>query len=68
MYARISFRVAKTCKIGKKGVYLVILTNFEKDMMDRLKKTHAKTCISGLFHTGMKNMCLGCVLKVLLRA
>ena len=26
MYARTSFRGAKTCKIGKKGVFLVILT------------------------------------------
>ena len=28
MYARTSFRGAKTCKIGKKGMFLVILTNF----------------------------------------
>ena len=45
MYARTSFRGAKTCKIGKKGVFLVILTNFGKDMMDKLRKTYAKTCI-----------------------
>ena len=29
MYACTSFRGAKTCKIGKKGMFLVILTNFE---------------------------------------
>ena len=42
MYARTSFRGAKTCKIGKKGVFLVILTNFEKDMTHKLRKTYAK--------------------------
>ena len=42
MYARTSFRGAKTCKIGKKGVFLVIVTNFGKDMMDKLRKMHAK--------------------------
>ena len=45
MYARTLFRGAKTCKIGKKGVFLVILTNFGKDMADKLRKTHAKTRI-----------------------
>ena len=44
MHARTSFRGAKTCKSGnlKKGVFLVILTNFGKDMTHRLRKTHAK--------------------------
>ena len=42
MYTRTLFRGAKTCKIGKKGVFLVILTNFGKDMMHKLRKTHAK--------------------------
>ena len=32
MYARTSFSGAKTCKIGKNGMFLVILTNFGKDM------------------------------------
>ena len=41
MYARTSFRGAKTCKFGKK----VCLTNFGKDMTDKLRKTHAKTGI-----------------------
>ena len=36
MYDHTSFRGAKTCKIGKKGVFLVILTNFGKDMRDKL--------------------------------
>ena len=66
MYARASFRGAKMYKIGKKGVFLIIVTNFAKDMMDKLRKTHAKTCILGLF-SYLKNMCLGCILKVLLR-
>ena len=42
MYERTLFRDAKTCKIGKKGVFLVIVTNFGKDMMDKLRKMHAK--------------------------
>ena len=31
----------------KKGVFLVILTNFGKDMMVKFRKTHAKTHILG---------------------
>ena len=45
MYARTSFRGAKTCKIGKKGVFLVILTNFWMDITLKLRKTLAKTRI-----------------------
>ena len=45
MYARTSFRGAKTCKIGKKGMFLVILTNSGMDMMLKLRKTHVKTRI-----------------------
>ena len=45
MYARTSLRGAKTCKIGKKGCFLVILANFGKDMTHKLRKTHAKTRI-----------------------
>ena len=45
MYVRTLFRGAKMCKVGKKGVFLVIRTNFGKDMMDKLRKTHAKTRI-----------------------
>ena len=45
MYARTSFRGAKTCKTGKRGMFLVILTNFGKDMTNKLRKTHAKTRI-----------------------
>ena len=36
MYARTLFRGAKMCKIGKKGMFLDILTNLRKDMMDKL--------------------------------
>ena len=65
MYVRTgtSFRGAKMCKIEEKGVFLVMFTNFGKDMME-LK--HTITHIWGLF-SYLKNMCLGCVLKVLLR-
>ena len=45
MYARTSFRGAKTCKIGKKGMFLVILTNFWMNMTLKLRKTLAKTRI-----------------------
>ena len=45
VYVRTSFRGAKTCKIGKKGVFLVIQTNFGKNMTGKLRKMHAKTCI-----------------------
>ena len=46
MYARTSFWGAKACKIGrKKSMFLVIMTNFGKDMMHKLRKTHAKTRI-----------------------
>ena len=45
MYARTSFRGARTCKIGKKGMFLIILTNFGMDMTLKLRKTHAKTRI-----------------------
>ena len=32
MHMHTSFRGAKTCKIGEKGVFLVTLTNYGKDM------------------------------------
>ena len=56
MYSRTSFR----CRFWS---YWQIL---EKDMMDKLRNTHAKTCIQGLF-SYLKNTCSGCVLKVHLR-
>ena len=31
--------VQKRAKLGKKGVFLDILTNFGKDMTDKLRKT-----------------------------
>ena len=39
MYARTLFRGAK---LEKKGVFLVILTNFGKGMTVKLRKTHAR--------------------------
>ena len=37
--------VQKRAKLKKKGVCLVLLTNFGKDMANKLRKTHAKTRI-----------------------
>ena len=51
LYARTSFRGAKTCKIGKKGVFLVIYTNFGKNMTGKLRKMHAKRIFRVFFHT-----------------
>ena len=48
MYASSPIRGAKTCKIAKKGVFLVILTNFGKDMTDKLRKPHAER-VKGMF-------------------
>ena len=36
MYARTSFRGAKTCKIGENGTFLVSLTNYGKDITHKL--------------------------------
>ena len=47
-------------KLEKKGVFLVILTNFGKDMADKLRKTHAKMHIYKVyFHTWNKRVCFG---------
>ena len=64
MYAGTSFRGAKMCKIGKKGVFLAILTNFEKDMADKLRKNACKNTFLGCILIPLQ---LGYVLKVLLR-
>ena len=47
MYARTSFRGAKTCKIGKKGMFFGHMTNFGKDMTDKLKKSTCKNAYLG---------------------
>ena len=47
MYARTSFRGAKTCKIGKKGYVFGHMTNFGKDMTDKLKKNACKNAYLG---------------------
>ena len=47
MYARTSFRGAKTCKIGGKGVFFVILTYFGKDMTEKLRKNACKNAYLG---------------------
>ena len=46
MYARTSFRGVKICKIGKKGVFLVIW-QFGKDMTYKLKKNACKNVYLG---------------------
>ena len=47
MYARTSFRGAKTCKIGKKGMFLVIWQILGKDMTDKIKKNACKNAYLG---------------------
>ena len=47
LYARTSFRGAKTCKIGKKGVFLVIQTNFGKNIDRQIKKNVCKNVYLG---------------------
>ena len=37
MFTRTSFTGAKTSKTGEKHVFLVIFTNFGKDMMEKKK-------------------------------
>ena len=41
--------VQKRPKLEKKGVFLAILTSLGKEMTDKLRKTHAKTCIGFIF-------------------
>ena len=50
MYSGSSFRGAKTCRIGKKGMFLVILTNFGKNMTDKLQKYMQKRIFRVYFH------------------
>ena len=66
MYVLTSFRGVKMRKVGKKGVFLVMVTNFGKDMLDKLRKTHVKVkrIFRVYFHT-WKYVFRG-VLKVLL--
>ena len=49
LYARTSFRGAKTCKIGKKGVFLVILDKFWKEPDRQIKKNACKNAYLGSF-------------------
>ena len=52
MYVGTSFRGAQTCKIRKKGMFLVTLTNLGKDVMYELRKImHAKCVFRVYFHT-----------------
>ena len=60
MYECSWFRGEKTCKIGKKGVFLVMLTNFGKDMIGKLRKNACKNVYLGSIFPGLfsylKNM------------
>ena len=47
---------------GKKGCVFGHIDKFGKDMKTKLRKTHARTHIKGLF-SYLKNMRVGCVLK-----
>ena len=47
MYAHTSFRGAKTCKIGKKGVFFGHIDKFWKDMADKLRKNTCKNTYLG---------------------
>ena len=64
MYTGTSFRGAKACKIGKKGVFLVILTNFGKDDGQIKKNVCRNAYLGSIFHA-WKNTCLGCVFESL---
>ena len=50
----------------KKGVYLVMIDKFWKGHDEQIKKSACKYAYLGSI-SYLKNMCLGCVLKVLLR-
>ena len=65
MYAGTSFRGAKTCKIGKKRCVFGHMTNFGKDMTDKLKKNAFKTTYLGSIFIPEKYVFRVC-LKVLL--
>ena len=47
MYTRISFRGAKTCKIGKKSVFLVIIDKIWKEHDRHIKKNACKNAYLG---------------------
>ena len=65
MYARASFRGEKTCKIGKKGCVLVIVTNFGKDL-DKLRKKNMQKFVFRVYFIPEKYVFRVC-LKVLLQ-
>ena len=47
LYARTSFRGAKTCKIGKKGVFMVIIDKLWKGHDGQIKKNACKNAYLG---------------------
>ena len=49
LYARISFRVAKTCKIGKKGCVFGHIDKFWKENGRQIKKNACKNAYLGSF-------------------
>ena len=64
MYADTLFRGAKRAKLEKKGVFLVLVTSFGKDITNKLRKNACRKVYLGSIFIP-KNMCLLCVLKVL---
>ena len=66
MYTRISFRGAKTGKIGGKKYVLGQIDKFWGRHDTQIKKNACKNAYLGLF-SYLKSMCLGCVLKVVLQ-
>ena len=56
---------AKACKIGEKGVFLVMFTNFGKDMVEKIKKNIQNTYLGSSFIS--RNTFLGCVLNFLFK-
>ena len=67
MYARTTFRGAKTCKIGRKGCVFGHMTNFGRKKEGQIKEKRKQKRVFGVVFSYLKNMCLGCVLKALLR-
>ena len=56
MYARTSFRGAKTCKIGKKGCVFGHMTNFRKKE-GQIKEKHKQKRVFRVVFSYLKNMC-----------
>ena len=72
MYARTSFRSAKRAKLGKGFANRVCFGHIDKFWKGHDAQIKKNACKNAYFNIGsifivLKNICLGCVLKVLLR-